>query len=190
MKQLLDLLPAAAFLGGWLAYDIFVATGAVIVALFAVVAAYWLLERKLHKMHAFAAVAALILGGATLLLRDPVFIQYKPSIVYALFGLVLAGSHLIGERVLLQRLPQQTLVMPVTQWRRLNAAWSMFFLSIAGLNLYIVETQSEAVWVHFRTWGYSVLTLSFVVLTLPFITRYLRDPAAAANEPSSESDAP
>ena len=73
MKQLLDLVPAAAFFLGWLLYDIYVATGAVIAALFAVVAAYWLLYRRLHKMHLVAAVAAGVFGSLTLLLRDPVF---------------------------------------------------------------------------------------------------------------------
>lgn len=174
MKQLLDLLPAATFFLAWLAYDIYVATGAVIVAFFVVVAAYWLLYRRLHKMHLFAAVAAAVFGSLTLLLRDPVFIQYKPSLVYTCFALVLAGSHFIGERVLLQRLPQNALVMPDSHWRRMNAAWALFFLGIAALNLAVVHTQSEAVWVHFRTWGYSVLTIVFLLACLPFVARYLQ----------------
>ena len=179
MKQLLDLLPAAAFFVGWLVYDIYVATGAVIVALFAVVAIYWLAYRRLHKMHLFAAVAAGIFGSLTLLLRDPVFIQYKPSLVYTCFALVLAGSHFLGDRVLLQRMPQKALVMPDTHWRRLNAAWALFFLGIAALNMIVVHTQTEAVWVHFRTWGYSVLTMSFLAACLPFVARYLQQDEAS-----------
>lgn len=183
MRQLLDLAPAAAFFLGWLLYDIYIATGAVIVALFAVVAAYWFLDRKLHKMHAFAACAAGVFGSLTLLLRDPVFIQYKPSLVYACFAVILAGSHFIGDRVLLQRIPQHTLVMPDGHWRRLNAAWAAFFLGIAALNLYLVHTQTEAVWVHFRTWGYSLITMTFVLCTLPFIARYLQERPAENESP-------
>lgn len=179
MKQLLDLMPAVAFFVGWLAYDIYVATGAVIVALFAVVAIHWFAFRHLHKMHLFAACAAGIFGGLTLLLRDPVFIQYKPSLVYTCFAALLAGSHLIGERVLLQRLPQKALVMPDAHWRRLNAAWALFFLVIAALNMAVVHTQTEAVWVHFRTWGYSVLTMTFLLACLPFVSRYLQQDATS-----------
>ncbi|MCI5063347.1 MAG: septation protein IspZ [Algiphilus sp.] len=187
MKQLLDLVPAVAFFLGWVLYDIYVATAAVIVALIGVVIAYGVIERRLHKMHAFAAAVATVFGSLTLVLRDPVFIQFKPSLVYCCFALLLAGSHFVGDKVLLQRIPQHTLVMPDANWRKLNAAWAVFFLAIAALNLYLVYFQTEAVWVHFRTWGYSVLTMLFLASTLPFLMRYLQE-TAAEHERSTSDD--
>lgn len=182
MKSLLDFAPAVAFFVAWWQYDIYIATGAVMVALLLVVAAYWLIDHKLHKMHAFAAAAALIFGSLTLALQDPAFIQFKPSLVYACFGCILLGSHVIGDRVLLQRLPQHVLVMPDTHWRRLNAAWAVFFLGVAATNYIVATTMSETVWVHMRTWGYSVMTISFLVATLPFIGRYFQDSSAARGD--------
>ena len=173
MKQILDLAPAVVFFVAYYLGDIYTATAAVIVALFVVVAVYGLIERRLHKMHAAAAVLALALGGLTLYVRDPVFIKFKPSVVYTLLGLILAGSHWIGDRVLLARLPQTLFVLPPALWRRINAVWAAFFFGLAALNLYVASQLSEATWVQFRTYGYSILMFAFLMAHLPFLSKYM-----------------
>lgn len=173
MNQFLDLAPAIAFFAAYYLGDIYTATATVIVALFLVVAVYAIKDRKLHKLHLTAAVFALVLGGLTLYVRDPAFIQFKPSAVYGLLGLVFLGSHLVGERVLLQRLPQKLVQMPDAVWRRVNAVWGLFFLGLAALNLYIASFFSENIWVQFRTYGYSIITFVFLMAHLPFLGKYL-----------------
>ena len=173
MKQILDLAPAVVFFVAYYLGDIYIATAAVIVALFAVVALYGVLERRLHKMHLTAALLALVLGGLTLYVRDPLFIKFKPSVVYGLLGLLLAGSHVVGDRGLLERLPQKLLALPPSLWRRINLIWAGFFLGLATLNLYVASQLSEAVWVQFRTYGYSILMFAFLMAHLPFLGKYL-----------------
>jgi intracellular septation protein len=173
MKYLLDLLPALAFLGAYLLGDIYIATVVLIGALALVVLAYAVLEQRLHRLHASAFAAAAIFGGITLYLRDPLFIKLKPSIVYGLFGSVLLLSQVIGRRVLLQRIPQNMLVLPDGVWRGVNLAWGLFFLSLSGLNLYVAEYLDEAVWVQLKAYGFTVLTLVFTLALLPFIYKYL-----------------
>jgi intracellular septation protein len=186
MKSLLDFAPAIAFFVAYMRYDIYVATAVVIVALFAVVAAYGIIERRLHKMHAVAAVAAAVFGGLTLWVRDPEFIKMKPSAVYALFGLVLLSSHFLGQKVLMQRIPQKMLVMPDTVWRRVNLAWAGFFLLLSATNLYVATQLSEATWVHFRTYGFSVMTFTFMLGNLPFLLRYM--PREDKTEPPESTE--
>lgn len=173
MKKLLDLAPAVAFFVAYYLGDIYIATATVIVALFLVVIAYGILERRVHKLHLGAAVLALVLGGLTLYVRDPVFIKFKPSAVYGTMGLILLGSHVIGSKVLLQRLPQRFLQLPDPLWRRLNAIWGAFFLGLAGLNFLIASEASEEVWVQFRTYGYSIVMFVFLMAHLPFLSKYL-----------------
>jgi intracellular septation protein len=173
MKPLLDLLPALAFLGAYLLGDIYTATAVLIGALALVVIAYAILDKRLHRMHASAFAAAAVFGGVTLYLRDPLFIKLKPSIVYGLFGSVLLLSHVIGQKVLLQRIPQKMLVMPDRTWRRVNLAWALFFLSLSALNLYVAEFLDETVWVQLKAYGFTVLTLVFTLALLPFVYKYL-----------------
>lgn len=173
MKQILDLGPAVAFFVAYYLGDIYTATLTVIVALFVTVAGYWLLERRLHKLHLTAALAALVFGGLTLYVRDPTFIKFKPTMMYTLIGLVLLGSHVVGKKVMLQRLPQTMVSLPDTLWRRLNAIWASFFIALAGLNLLVATQFSEEVWVQFRTYGYSIITFAFLIAQLPFLSKYM-----------------
>lgn len=173
MKFLLDFAPALLFFGAYFAWDIYIATGVLIGALFTVVFAYWVWKRELHKAHLATALVALVLGGLTIYIHDPLFIKFKPTAVYALFALVLLGSHFIGDKVLLQRIPQKAFTLPDLVWRKVNLAWVLFFAGCAALNLYVAASYDEATWVKFKTFGFTALTFVFLMGHLPFLKQYL-----------------
>ena len=175
MNFILDIAPALLFLGTYVSLGIYYATGVLIVSMFALVAIYWLRERRVHKMHLFTAIAAAILGGLTLYLRNPEFIKLKPTIVYTVFAAALGLSQLIGGKVLLARIPQNAIVLPDHVWRRVNLAWTLFFAGCAALNLYVANQYSERVWVGFNTIGFTALTFVFMLAHAPFLSRYLSD---------------
>lgn len=173
MNLLLSYGPALLFLAAYFYGGIYLATQVLIGSLFAVVILYWLWKREIHKMHLGVAIAAGILGGLTLYLHDPVFIKYKPSVVYAAFALVLFGSHFIGDRVLLARFGQGTLQLPDALWRRINFAWGAFFVFCALLNIYVAANFDEATWVKFKTFGFTALMFVFMLAHLPFVSKHL-----------------
>lgn len=177
MKILLDLGPALLFFGVYLRYDIYAATAALIASLIAVVIIYRLWKGEWHKAHAVAAAVAAVLGGLTLYIHDPAFIQYKPTAVYGVFALALLLSHVIGERVLLARLPQKTIQLPDVVWRRLNLAWALFFIFCALLNVWVAQRFDETTWVQVKTFGFSGLMFVFLLAHLPFLSKYLPDEA-------------
>jgi len=174
MKFLLDMLPALAFFGAYYLADIYTATIALIVSLFLLVTIYWFWEKRLHKAHFITAMVALVLGGITLAVHDPAFIKYKPTVVYAVFALALLGSHLVGDRVLLARLPQKSIQLPQPVWRKVNFVWALFFAFCAVLNLYVAANFSEATWVKFKTFGFTALMFVFLLAHAPFLSRYLQ----------------
>lgn len=175
MKFLLDLFPAIAFFGVYLAAGIYTATIALIASLFILVIVYRLWQGKWHKVHLATALIALVLGGLTLYVRDPAFIKFKPTAVYAVFALVLIGSHFIGDKVLLQRIPQSAIRLPDPLWRKVNIAWAVFFLFCSALNWYVAQTYDEATWVKFKTFGFTMLTFIFLIGHAPFLSRYMQD---------------
>lgn len=175
MNLIVDLSPAILFFGTYAALGIYTATAVLMVALFVVVAIYWLRERRIHKMHLVTALVAAVFGGLTLYLRDPAFIKLKPTVVYGLFSATLLASHFVGRRVLLARIPQTALQLPEAVWRRVNMAWALFFASCAFLNFWVATAFSERVWVGFNTFGFTVLTLLFVMAHAPFLSRYVTD---------------
>lgn len=172
MKFLLDMAPALLFFAAYYFAGIYVATGVLIASLFSLVAIYWLWARKLHKMHLVTAIIAGIFGGLTIYIHDPAFIKLKPTALYALLSIALMLSHFIGDRVLLQRIPQTAIALPDPVWRRINIAWTLFFAFCALLNLYVAANFDEATWVKFKTFGFTVLMFVFMLAHAPFIARY------------------
>ena len=173
MKFLLDYAPALLFFAAYFLFDIYVATAVLIVAAIGLVLIYRFWQGHWHKSHLVVAVLATVLGGLTLAIHDPAFIKLKPSAVYGAFALALLGSHVIGERVLLARLPQKTFVFPEPVWRRVNFAWGLFFLGCAALNWYVADTYDEATWVKFKTFGFTALMFVFLIAHAPFLAKYL-----------------
>jgi intracellular septation protein len=173
VKFLLDYAPALLFFAAYVLFDIYVATATLIVAAIALVLIYRAWQKRWHKSHLVVAVLATVLGGLTLAIHDPVFIKFKPTAVYGVFALALLGSHLVGERVLLARIPQKTFTFPEPVWRRVNLAWALFFFGCAALNWYVADHYDEATWVKFKTFGFTALMFVFLLAHAPFLSRYL-----------------
>lgn len=173
MNKWIDSLPALAFLGAVLWRDIYFATIVLIAALFLLVLWYGVTERRLHRMHFGTAMVALILGGLTLSIHDPLFIKFKPTAVYLIFAVVLAGSHFIGQTVLMQRMGHAAIQLPETLWRRINIAWALFFAFCAGLNIVLALKLSDEMWALVKTFGFTGLMFAFMLAHLPFVSSHL-----------------
>ena len=173
MHKWIDSLPALAFLGAVIWRDIYVGTLVLIVSLFALVLYYAIREKRLHKMHFGTAMIALVLGGITLAVRDPMFIKFKPTAVYLVFAILLAGSHFVGEKVIMQRLGHSVLALPDALWRKVNVAWALFFVFCAGLNVVLALNLSDETWALVKTFGFTGLMFVFMLAHLPFVSEHL-----------------
>ena len=168
MVFLLDFFPVVVF---FIAYYIpeeqsqrlFVATAAIMVAIIIQVLTHWLIYRKVKKMHLITLAIILILGGATLLTQDKRFFLWKPTIVNWLFALVFVASEWIGNKPIIQRMLEETVHLPAKIWLNLNRMWTVFFLFLGGINLYVAYYFSEQIWVNFKLFGMLGLTLLFTI---------------------------
>ena len=116
-----------------------------------------------------------VFGGATLLFRDPLFIQWKPTILQWIMAMVFAGSHFIGKKVVIQRLMDTQMTMPGIIWARLNMAWVLFFLFSGGLNLYVAKNFSEDTWVNFKMFGLMGLMFVFIIAQGLLLSEYIKE---------------
>lgn len=142
MKLLIDYFPIILFFVAYKLYGIYVATIAAIAASLAQVA--WL-RWKHGRFEALPLITLgliVVFGGLTLLLRDPIFVMWKPTIVNWLFALAFLGGSLIGKRPLVERMMGGAIQVPATIWRRLNWAWVLFFLVSGLANLFVVYVAS------------------------------------------------
>jgi len=173
MKFLFDLFPILLFFLAYKLYDIYVATAVAIGAAFVQTGAYWLKHRKFEKMHLITLGILVLFGGLTLALHDPLFIKWKPTVVNWLFGIVFLGSQFIGERTLVERMMGHAISAPSPGWARRNWAWTVFFVFMGLLNLYVAYNFSEDTWVNFKLFGMMGLTLVFVFAQAFYLSRYM-----------------
>ena len=173
MKFLFDLFPILLFFVAYKMYDIYVATAVAIGAACVQTGLFWLKHRKFEKMHLITLAILIVFGGLTLLLRDPVFIKWKPTVVNWMFGAAFLGSQFIGKRTLVERMMGHAISVPTPVWSRLNWAWILFFISMGLLNIYVAYSFSEATWVNFKLFGMMGLTLVFVFGQAFYLSRYM-----------------
>lgn len=182
MKLLLEAGPLFAFLLVYAYAGIYAATAVMVVlSALALLAGRWI-DGRYSRLSVFTLLVSSVLGGLTIVLRDPTFIQYKPTIVFTAFALALGASHFVGERVALQSLFGRVLPLPDRYWRRVNALWAIYFGVHALLNLYVAYQYSLQTWVYFKVFGFGAVTVLFSLLHLPFLWPQLRAVAQRKNK--------
>ncbi len=140
-----------------------------------------IIVKKVEKMPIITLALLLVFGGATLALKDPVFIQWKPTAINWLFALVFLGSHLVGDKPLIQRMMGHAIEIEEARvWLQLNLAWVGFFV-VAGVANMIVAPEidpfglqfSEDTWVDFKLFGLMGMTVAFVIAQAFYLARYM-----------------
>lgn len=157
---------------------IFMATAVAIVSAVILVAGTWLVKRHVPVNQWIALAVIVLFGGATLVLHDPLFIQWKPSILNWLFAAAFLASQWIGSRTVAERLMGQAIKVPGVIWRRVNLAWVGFFVFSGLANLAVAYGFSEAVWVKFKLFGLTGLTIAFTLAQAFYLARYIEDSEA------------
>lgn len=175
MKFLADFFPIVLFFIAYEMYDIYVATGVAIGASLLQISYSQLRYKKVEKMHLVTFGLLVFFGGLTLILRDPAFIKWKPTVVNWLFAVAFLGSAYIGEKNLLQRMMGEAVTLPAEIWQRLNYIWITFFVAVGFLNLYVAYNFAEDIWVKFKLFGMLGLTLVFVIGQGFYIARHVID---------------
>ena len=175
MKQLAEFVPIALFfivyqlkgeeivIGGWShTFDgIFSATAVLIIATTAQVVITFAITRELEKRLIWLLLAVAVFGGATLIFRNQMFIQWKPTVLNWLFAVVFLFSMFIGDRPIIQRMMGEQIKLPENVWKTLNLSWVAFFIISGTANLYVAfyyDIQADAgvrmdTWVNFKLFG-------------------------------------
>lgn len=167
MQVFWALLPLLAFFAAFKLADIYVASAVLMVVAIGQLVVDRVRTGHFHKMHILVAVLAVVLGGATLLLHDQRFIQWKATILFWALGLAFLVSQFVGERTLVERLFRSTgqieFAVDSRHWRALNLAWVAFYLALGALNLYVATHFSLSTWVNFKFYGLLSLNVLFVI---------------------------
>jgi len=175
MKFLFDLFPIILFFAAFKVWGIFTATAVAIAATLAQVAWVAFRHRKVDTMLWVSLGVIVVFGGATLVLHDEKFIQWKPTVLYWLFAVGLFAARYAFGNNLIEKMMGKQLTLPHPVWDKLNVAWALFFAVLGVANLYVVRNYTESQWVNFKLFGTTGAMVVFIILQSLWLTKYLKD---------------
>ena len=171
MQLLADYFPLLLFFIAFKLQGIYVATAVAIAA--SVVQIAWFAHKgKVSAVHWLSLAIIAIFGGATLVLQDETFIKWKPTVLYGLFGVVLAAGKLVFRRDLIAALLRDV-TLPAPVWSAVTWSWVAFFAAMAVANWYVAFNFTTDTWVSFKVWGGIGLFLAFALAQGLWLSRHL-----------------
>ncbi|HEX8528357.1 inner membrane-spanning protein YciB [Allosphingosinicella sp.] len=148
-----------------------VGTGVFMVAVLIAIGTSLYFYRRVSPMMWVSAVLVIGFGGLTIYLRDPSFIQIKPTIIYAGFALLLFGGLAAGHSLLKHVFGPIFPGLTETGWRNISRNWACLFVAMAVLNEVLRQTVSFETWLTVKVWGFTGLAMVFGIANVPMLLR-------------------
>ena len=120
----------------------------------------WKLTGHLSKMQVVTVVLVTVFGGLSVWLNDDRFFKMKPTLIYLIFGGLLAVGLLRGQSWL-RYVMEGMIPLDDTGWMKLTRRLMVFFFALAVLNEVIWRTMSTDAWVTFKTFGLTAAIFLF-----------------------------
>ena len=127
---------------------------------------------KVSPMLWLSTALIVVFGGLTVFFGDPVFVQIKPTLIYALFGAALIIGWLRGKSLLRILLEAAFEGVDEDGWLKLSRNWGFFFLFLAGLNEALRATMTFENWLWAKLWVFLPLTFLFTFTQIPMLLRH------------------
>ena len=170
-KLLIDIGPLAVFFIFYTRSGLQEAILPLMIATVIAVLVSYVLEKKIPVMPTLGAGIVLIFGGLTIYFNDETFIKMKPTIINAIFAIILYGG-IIFKKPLLKYLLGAALKLEEEGWKILTQRWIAFFIALAVLNEVVWRTQTTDLWVNFKVFGILPITFIFTMSQFPLIKKY------------------
>tara|TARA_B100000035_G_scaffold55872_1_gene44197 strand:+ start:321 stop:893 length:573 start_codon:yes stop_codon:yes gene_type:complete len=147
------------------------------IAIFSFITVQVILEKitlgKVSKVLFFSWCVLIPFALMTLILRDPIFLQWKFSIVHWLMGLILIVAHYFKGPALLKGLfslagPQLDTV-PNKAWSNVTFFIGIFLITVGFINLYFIYYSDLDTWVNFKIYGVTILNLVMTSASLLYL---------------------
>jgi intracellular septation protein len=175
IKLLFDYLPVILFFIAYKIWGIYPAITVLMTSSFLQLVILWLIYRKFETSNLLTFGIILVLGSASLLFRNPIFIIWKPTVVFWSFGLIFLGYKLIKKQTLLEIMLKKKITIEQKHWNFLNKLWIIFFAFVGTLNLFIGYNYSLNIWVNFKMFGVLALTIVFIILQSAYLSKHAKE---------------
>ena len=151
---------------------VLLATLTAIVATFVQIAVVFARGRRPEPMLWISLAVIVVFGSLTIWLQNEMFIKWKPTILYWIFGGILVYGNVVGRNFIRLLLSKAEIEMPDGAWAKLQNMWIGFFGVMGVVNLFVAYLCSTDTWVNFKLFGLMGLTLVFTIGIGVFMTKH------------------
>lgn len=181
MQFFYEFFPILLFFVTFKYQDIYLATLVGIISTFVLSVLYRAIHKSWDKKQVFTLAVFLIFGGMTLYFHDPIFIKWKPTIIFWIFSLAILLSQFFTTKPIIQRLMENMLaekaIVPASVWKRLNLVWSLFFLCLGAVNLFVAYQYTNDTWVNFKFYGITSALFMLSILQALYLAKFMKEPS-------------
>jgi intracellular septation protein len=147
-------------------------TGAfMIAAVVALVVSKWKLKH-ISPMLWLSTALIVFFGAITIFLRDPFYIQIKPTVIYVMFGLALLIGIARGKSLLKTLLQAAFDGLDDEGWKILSRNWGIFFLVLAAVNEAFRHYLSFGGWLETKLYVFLPASFLFTFAHMPMLLRH------------------
>jgi intracellular septation protein len=177
MRLIIDFGPLVVFfatykLSGAGLHGTLVATGAFMAAVVIAIVAALAVFRRVTPMLMLSTALIITFGAITLYLRDPRFIQMKPTLYYGVLAVMLFIG-LARKKALLRWLFGPIFPgLSEEGWLKLSRNWAIFFVFMAIVNEVMRATLTFDQWLTLKVWGVPIVSLVFAAANIPMLLRH------------------
>ncbi len=172
MAMLIEFLPILAFFVTLKFTDVFIATAVAVVATIGAAIYQRATTGKIETMTLVSCGLMVVFGGLTIALHDETFVKWKPTVLMVLFALAFVVSRFVGDKPLAQRMLGKAFEAERPIWLRVNDGLTAFFLTVAGLNLWVAYTFSTDTWATFKLIGLIVMNLAAIMVAAWYLGKH------------------
>jgi intracellular septation protein len=130
---------------------------------------------KLGRVSPMLWISAILVVGAgavTIWLRDPRFIQMKPTFIYSAFSILLFAGLLAGKPLLKFVFHLAFEGLSDKGWTKLTLNWAIFFAAMAVGNELLRHWLSFDTWLAVKVWGVTAVSMLFAFANIPMLLRH------------------
>lgn len=177
MAFLYEILPVFLFFMAFKFYGIYVATVVGIVATFLQMTGQRLWTGQWDKKQVITFLVFFLFGGMTLYFHNPIFVKWKPTIIFWLFAIILLITQRYTAKPLMRRMMEASFegkaTIPSTVWSRINVSWALFFVVVGVINLWVAYQCSNEAWVNFKFYGLTSLLFVMSLAQALYLMRFV-----------------
>ena len=177
MNQFATLFPALVFIIAFFGSgkDFILATQALMAVMTGQVIYEKFSKGKVNAKLFYAWVALILLGSLTVLFRDPIFLQWKLSIINWIFAAIIIGNHLLKRPPLMKYIMGSAdnafKGMTDKNWTFVSLLWGYVFLFQGTINLYFIFYTSLTTWVNFKFFGILAINLITALIMVIYLSQ-------------------